>query len=165
MHAGGRRPLSSWVWRLPRIVAGVALLALVVWEGLQGRYSVASHASVLAVIGLTVLLALAAGRGRQRESSRAWVLDAKRAPKKVTRGRWRTPAAAGALVWTALITVTVVWDGVSFIEQKHSLPTLSRIFGAVTDHEWGRAVVFGAWLALGLYLALGWRRRAAKDVG
>jgi hypothetical protein len=165
MQAGRRRPLSSWIWPLPRPLAGCALLALVVWEGLQDRYSAASHASVLAVIGLTVLLALAAGRCHQRESSRAWVLRAKLSPTKVTHGRWRTPEAAGALVWTALITVTVAWDAVSFIEQKHSLPTLSRIFGAVTDHEWGRAVVFAGWLALGLYLALGRRRSVAKDAG
>jgi MYXO-CTERM domain-containing protein len=164
MHAGGRRPLSSWVWP-SRLVAGTALLAFVVWEGLQGRYSVASHASVLTVIGLTFLLAVAAGRGRQHESSRVWLLDAGRAPKKVTHGRWRTPAAAGAIAWTALITVTVAWDGVSFIEQKHSLPTLSRIFGAVTDHEWGRAFAFAAWLALGLCLALGRRRRTPEDAG
>ncbi|MGH8987287.1 MAG: hypothetical protein ACRDXC_01640, partial [Acidimicrobiales bacterium] len=49
------------------------------------------------------------------------------------------------------------WDAASFAAKEHGLPTLSRLIGDVTDHQWGRALVFAAWLSLGLYLALAWR--------
>ena len=67
-------------------------------------------------------------------------------------------------MWALLIAATIGWDMTSFVEQKHYLPTLSRLFGAVTDHDWGRALLFAAWLVLGLYLALG-RRLPARGPG
>ena len=157
-RASLRSVLGRRVWPLPRLVAGPALLGLVAWEGLQHRYSVASHASILAVIGATLLLALVAGRTRQRRRSRTWLGDGWSAVREqLVRRRARTAAAAGALGWVLVISATVGWDGYSFAMQRHSLPTLSRLFGAVTGHDWGRALVFAAWIALGLYLAVGWR--------
>lgn len=162
MHAGGGRPVRGdrrrLVAGLTWLAGGAAVVAFVAWEGLQGRFSAASHTSILVVVGAVLLLALAAGRGRQRKKTRAWARDAVRTLRRVP-DAWRTrPAAlAGAAVWILVIVATIGWDAASFMEQERSLPTLSRIFGAVTDHEWGRAVVFAAWLALGLYLALGWR--------
>jgi|GEM_PF-1219341 hypothetical protein len=156
--------LCRWVWPLPRRIAvlGIAVLvgaAFCAWEGLQGRYSTASHVSILATIALVLTLAAAAGRGCQRRRSRTWARAAWRAVRaQLSRRRARSAAAAGALGWVVVISATVGWDAFSFAMQRHSLPTLSRLFGAVTDHEWGRALLFAAWLAFGLYLALGWRR-------
>jgi len=133
--------------------------AFVAWEGLQGRYSTASHVSIIAVILAMLLLAIASGRGRQRRRSRTWLRDAwSAAREQLIRRRAGTAAAAGALGWVLVISATAGWDGFSFAMQRHSLPTLSRLFGEVTDHEWGRALLFAAWLALGLYLSVGWRR-------
>ncbi|HVC14427.1 MAG TPA: hypothetical protein VND62_06165 [Acidimicrobiales bacterium] len=145
MAGGRRRPTTTPIARLARAVGVVALAALVAWEGSLGRYSAASHASVLAVIVSVVLLALVAGRSRQRASSRTWAGGIVRMLRE-------------AAVWSVLIAATVSWDLASFVAQSHSLPTLSRILGAVTDHDWGRALVFAAWLVLGLYLTLGERR-------
>ena len=162
---GRRRLPVGWVWPLPRLVADLLALAFAAWEGVQGRYSAASHAGILAAIGIVLLLAALAGRGRQRTRSGAWVGDGTRAIATVLgRGRIRSAAARGALVWALLIVATIGWDMTSFVEQKHDLPTLSRLFGAVTDHDWGRALLFAAWLVLGLYLALG-RRLPGKGPG
>lgn len=154
----GRLLALRWAWPLPRLVADLFALAFVAWEGVQGRYSAASHAGILAAIGVLLLLTLLGGRGRQRKASRAWAGDAARAVRTTLAGaRTGTARAWGALVWVLLIAATIGWDMTSFVEQQHDLPTLSRIFGAVTDHHWGRALLFAAWLVLGLYLALGWR--------
>jgi hypothetical protein len=157
MHAPGRRPVVRRDSAL-RLVAFLALAGFAGWEGVLGRFSTASHVSILATVAAVLGLALVVGRGRQREAARTWVLAAGRAPRDVVRrARAGSATATGALVWTCLIAVTIAWDAVSFTAQRHSLPTLSRIFGAVTDHQWGRALVFAGWLALGLYLAVGWR--------
>ncbi len=124
----------------------------------------ASHASILAVVAVVLTLALVSGRGRQRERSRTWARDAARALRGVTSAaRDRNAAFAGALVWVLLVVAAVAWDAVSFAAQRHSLPTLSRLFGDVTDHDWGRAIVFAAWLVLGLYLATGSRRSPPEE--
>jgi hypothetical protein len=155
----GRSAVSRWVWPLPRLVAGLGVAGFAAWEGLQGRYSTASHVSILTAIAALLLLAVIAGRGRQRKRSRTWLRDAWRSGREqLIRRRARSAAAAGVLGWVLVISATVGWDGYSFAMQRRSLPTLSRLFGAVTDHEWGRALFFAAWLALGLYLAVGWRR-------
>lgn len=160
MRAARPRPVGGS--RPPRLAARLAtttlLAALAGWEGVQGRFSTASHVSILAVVAAVVLLALAAGRGRQRERSRAWAAAAVRSLRH-GRAAWRTRRATfvGVVGWAVVIAATVGWDAASFVAQEHSLPTLSRVFGALTDHDWGRALVFAAWLALGLYLALGWR--------
>ena len=147
-----------WVWPLPRLVADLAAAGFVAWEGLQGRYSTASHVSILAVIAAVLVLATIAGRGRQRRRSRTWLRVAWSAVREqLVRRRARSAVAAGVLGWVLVISATVGWDGFSFAMQRHSLPTLSRLIGAVTDHEWGRALLFAAWLAFGLYLAVGWR--------
>lgn len=143
---------------------GLVVAAFVAWEGLQGRFSTASHVSILAVAAAMLLVALIAGRGRQRKTSRAWMRDVTRAPRRIiVGGLARSPVALGALVWTLLIVATVAWDLVSFVAERHSLPTLSRLFGDATDHHWGRALVFAVWLALGLYLAVGWRRPTSRS--
>jgi hypothetical protein len=158
VRGSGRLLLHRWVWPLPRLLADLACAAFVAWEGVQGRYSAASHVSILAVIGVMLLSALVWGRGRQRKGSWTWVRDAFPALRAVfVAGRVRTAVVAGALVWAMLIVATIGWDATSFIEQRHDLPTLSRLFGDVTDHDWGRAVVFAAWLVVGVYLAFGSR--------
>ncbi|HTX62510.1 MAG TPA: hypothetical protein VMD28_02650 [Acidimicrobiales bacterium] len=169
MHDPVRRPLGRRVWPLRRLLAPFVVTSVVAafaaWEGVQGRFSVASHASILAAVGVVLALALIAGRGRQRTHSAAWtrrMLRGFRAP--FLRGRLRTAAVAGGLVWVLLIAATIGWDAASFARQRHALPTLSRLFGDVTDHDWGRALVFAAWLVLGLYLAVGWRSPAVDDV-
>ncbi len=161
MQVRGRRPVRGLVRVLVRVLPGLlallAFAAFIGWESVQGRYSTASHASVLAVIGVMLVLASMAGRARQRVRSRTWLLAAARAPRRLLRDAPRSAAAAGTLVWVVLILATIAWDATSFAEQRHSLPTLSRLFGSLTAHDWGRALVFAAWLALGLYLAIGWR--------
>lgn len=65
-----------------------------------------------------------------------------------------------------LALATIGWDLNSFLHELHSLPTLSRLVGDVTRHRWGRGLTFGAWVALGAYLAAGWRRpHAPPEVG
>jgi hypothetical protein len=138
----------------------LALVALVIWEGTLGRNSSAAHWSVGIVIGLVLAGAVVAGRGRQRTGTRRWAGDAVRVAEGVLTGRDRRPMAqvVGTVVWVVLIAATIGWDMYSFFHQAHDLPTLSRLFGDVTDHVWGRIVVFGGWLALGGYLAAGWRK-------
>ncbi len=159
------RPLRRWVWLLARLVFFFAAAAFVSWEGVQGRFSTESHAGILAAIAVVLVLALVSGRGRQRKRGRTWVSDVARAMRApFDAGRRRTARALGALVWVLLIGATIGWDATSFTEQKHDLPTLSRLFGDVTDHDWGRALLFAAWVVLGLYLATGWRRPFARPV-
>lgn len=156
------------MWSATRVAACVAFAAFVGWEGLQGRYSTASHASIAGAIAAVLVLAVAAGSGRQRQRSGAWLRGAARGLRGLSTGgdphRAQRAGALGraqrasALGWVLLIAVTVVWDVATFVAQRRSLPTLSRLFGDVTGHEWGRALVFAGWLALGLYLSLGWRR-------
>jgi hypothetical protein len=162
MHARAPQPLRRRFGLLTRVAVVLSLAAFVAWEGLQGRFSTASHASILGAIAATLLLALVSGLHRQRKDSRISIRDATLAPGRLVAGvRGRSPTSLGALVWALLIVATIGWDVVSFVAQRHSLPTLSRLFGDVTDHDWGRAIVFALWLVLGLYLATGWRR--AKD--
>lgn len=165
MHAEVRRPLRWRRWLLSRPTAGLALLAFVSWEALQGRYSTASHVSILVAVAVVVLVALVGGRRKQHERSATWLRDVGRVGRvgRVPRELWtarrpRSAAVAGVLGWTLLIAATVAWDLFTFVVQRQSLPTLSRLFGDVTRYEWGRGVVFCAWVALGLYLALGWRQ-------
>ncbi len=156
------RPVRRWVRARPRFVLLLAAAAFVAWEGVQGRFSTGSHAGILAAIGVVLVLALVSGRGRQRKSGRAWVRDSARAIRApLDAGRRRTARVVGALVWVLLIGATAGWDATSFTEQKRDLPTLSRLFGDVTDHDWGRALVFAAWVVLGIYLATGWRQPVA----
>lgn len=150
------------------VIAGATLAALSGWEATLSRYSTTAHWGVLAVIAAAVLGALAAGRGRQRRRSGDWAGAAVRALRgraagdtgrgpAAGRSRWSI-LAAGVAVWIGLAAAAIGWDLYSFLVQSHQLPTLSRLFGDVTDHSWGRGLVFAAWAALGSYLAVGWRR-------
>lgn len=132
--------------------AAVVLLAgLSAWEGLQWRQSAAAHWSVGAAVAGVVGLAAVAGRGRQREGGVAWARHAARA----VAGWRRTPRTAGAVaLWVLLISAVVAWDLASFARQAHDLPTLSYFFGRVTRWHWGRSLVFAAWLAAGVAVAL-----------
>lgn len=135
------------------------MAGFVAWEGMQGRYSAASHVSTLCVIAVVLVLAAWAGHGRQRTPSRVWLRGLWRDSRgMVGHGQALSARSVGAAVWTLLIAATAAWDGASFAVQRHWLPTLSRMFGAITDLQAGRALVFAGWLVLGLYLALGWRR-------
>lgn len=164
---------------LVHTVGGIALvcgLGLAAWEGVLRQDDAEAHWSVLAVIAAVLVTAAVAGRGRQRRRSIAWarrggsaVLHPISAAGLRARGRpgegsfpgpGRRPASlvAGTVAWTVLIAATIGWDLYSFAAQAHGLPTLSRLFGDVTVHPVGRAVVFAGWLALGAYLAAGGRR-------
>lgn len=142
--------------------AGAAGLA--VWEGTVSRSSADAHWSVGAAIAAVALVGVAAGRGRQWTRSAAWLRGAASAVRRTVMARDARPEPAlwmGTTLWALLVAVTIGWDLDSFAHQAHSLPTLSSLVGDVTRHDWGRALVFGAWLAVGAYVALGWRRPAA----
>jgi hypothetical protein len=135
-----------------------ALVALAAWEGTLDRQSAAAHWSVAAVIAAAIVVTVVAGRSRQRTTSRAWLSSWRSA----TGWRERPVYAAGVGVWVVVVLAVVGWDVTSFAVQTHDLPTLSYFVGRVTRYEWGRAAVFAAWLAVGGYLAVGWRRGRAR---
>lgn len=140
----------------------VALAAFAGWEATLGRFSLEGRVGVGAAIGAALLLALATGRGRQRKPSATWAADGGRAAWAALRaqGPARAPAAvlAGLGLWVVVVLGTIGWDVTSVVRQLPSLPTLSRLVGDVTRHDWGRGLLVGAWGALGAYLAAGWRR-------
>ena len=142
------------------VAIGLGALALSAWEGTLVQSSARAHASVLAVIGVTLATAALVGRRQQRQRS----TDLARRAGAVLDpgGGGQRPAAlvVGTVAWVVLVAATIGWDLNSFVHQAHDLPTLSRLVGDVTRHDWGRALVFAAWLALGTYLAMGGRRRA-----
>lgn len=164
------RRLSGW-WRPGArraalwCAAVTVLLVFATWEGVQSRRSASAHWSVLAVIACSWGVAAVVGRGLQHKSSARWARDGFHAiggdlRRRSSRG---APMVAGAAVWTTLIVGTVGWDLYSFSRQVHSLPTLSRLIGDVTDQHWGRAIVFAGWLALGTCLVIGWRDRRIDE--
>jgi hypothetical protein len=130
----------------------VVLAALAAWEAMQARQTATANWGVVTVAVAAVVAAVVAGWGRQPMRSRAWLASAARAG-----GEWRrTPLfSAGVVVWVLLILAVIGWDLNSFAHQAHDLPTLSYEFGRVTRHEWGRGLVFAAWLAAGVGLATG----------
>lgn len=156
-------------WPLPRLVVTLAAVGLVAWEGTLSRTSAAARSSVGVVIAIALLTAVGGGRNRQRGGSGAWARDGARALSSTLFGRATRRAARatvlGAAVWVALIAAAIGWDLYSFAVQLHAFPTLSRLFGDVTRHEWGRSVVFAGWLLLGGYVALGWRRPLGRRGG
>jgi hypothetical protein len=135
--------------------AAVAALSWSVWEGGRSQSSGAAHWSVLATIALVLAAAVGFGRHRQAATASQWVGG----PFHLRRSVAEEPATAlGATVWTALVLATIGWDLYSFARERHDLPTLSRLFGDLTGHWAGRSAVFALWLALGIALAIGWRR-------
>jgi hypothetical protein len=136
------------------VIAAAAVFSW--WEGGLHQFQTAAHLSVLATIALVVVVAVAAGVGRQVLPSREWA----RGPFALRRHLAEDPTASlGALIWTVLVLAVIGWDLNSFAHQSHTVPTLSTIFGHVTDSHGGRAALFFGWLVLGASLALGWRRR------
>jgi hypothetical protein len=136
-----------------------ALVALAAWEGTLDRQSAAAHWSVAAVIAAAIVVTVVAGRSHQRTTSRVWLASSWRSAAS---WRERPVYAAGVGVWVVVVLAVVGWDVTSFVAQAHDLPTLSYFVGRVTRYEWGRAAVFAAWLAVGGYLAVGWRRGRAR---
>lgn len=157
---------TSRRWRPWLLVASIAVLAFAGWEGTLSRTAPAAHWSVLATIACALIVAAAAGRHLQRKSSGVWLRDGLGAIAGDVTRRTRRPAplVAGVAIWTALILAGIGWDLYSFSKEVQYLPTLSRLFGDVTGHDWGRALVFACWLALGAYLAVGWRRGRPGEV-
>jgi hypothetical protein len=138
------------------LVAGV--LALSAWQGQLSRDAAGAHWGVAGLVVATVLAALTLGHGRQQRTSGAQVKAAGRAIRA-----WRDhpgPHVISVGVWTAVILAVVGWDLVSFMAQSHLLPTLSYFIGRVTRYSFGRSAFFALWLALGFYLAAGWRTEA-----
>lgn len=84
--------------------------------------------------------------------SRAWLSSASEAVRE-----WRRTLlfSAGVIVWVLLILAVVGWDLDSFVHEVHYLPTLSYEVGRVTRYQWGRALLFAAWLAAGIGLVTG----------
>lgn len=149
-----------------RWVAGVtALVAFAAWEGTQSRRATDAQWSVLGAIACALVVAAVAGRHRQRKSSISWARDGLGAIGDDLRGPSTrgAPMLAGIGIWAALIVATISWDLYSFSLEVHSLPTLSRLFGDVTAHDWGRALVFAGWLALGACLTFGWRKGRSDE--
>jgi hypothetical protein len=109
---------------------------------------------VVAIVA-TFTAALIAGQGRQRSTTRQWIDGTRRGWQGSAPAYW-----AGVVVWVVLLAAVVGWDLNSFVHQAHDLPTLSREIGRVTRYRAGRTIVFAAWLAAGLSLALG--RRAGR---
>lgn len=136
-------------------MAALAGLALATWESGQSRSSQGAHWSVALLVVVALATALALGRHRQYETSPTWLTHI---PHSIR--HWRTqppPAVIATVVWTVLIAAVIGWDVVSFIYQAHDLPTLSYFIGHVTRYRVGRGACFALWLALGAYLAAGWR--------
>lgn len=152
-----------WIGSLAVAVLGVAALGLCAWEGTIVQSSSTAHWSVLAVIAVALLATALAGRSRQRETSAEWLRHGATTLRgDVTGAGRRSPAmVAGTAVWVVLVAAAIGWDLNSFVHQAHDLPTMSRLVGDVTRHEWGRAIMFAAWLALGAYLVAGGRRPVA----
>lgn len=142
------------------LAAGAAAaLGVCAWEGTIVQSSPTARVSVLAVIAVALVVAGVAGRARQREPSGAWLGHGLQTLVADLTGRGRRPAAlwAGTLLWVVLVAATIGWDLNSFAHQAHDLPTLSRLVGDLTRHDWGRALLFAAWLALGAFLVAGGR--------
>jgi hypothetical protein len=132
------------------VLLAVGAVALSVWQAHLSRHSSATHWSVAILVVVAFGAVVALGRGRQRESTRAWL-----ARNVLFIRTWRTQprvAVVSALVWTALIVGVVAWDLVSFVYQSHTLPTLSYFIGHVTRYPLGRGLLFAAWLGAGAYL-------------
>lgn len=141
--------------RGPAALGWAAAAAMAVWQGGLSQSQAAAHIGVLATIGVVLVLAVVLGRGRQAVPSAQWVTG----PLHLRRHLRTEPATVfGAVVWTVLVLAAIGWDLYSFARQRHDLPTLSRLFGDVTAHAAGRSGVFALWLALGVALAVGWRR-------
>jgi len=113
---------------------------------------------ILAAVG--VVAAVIAGWSRQRMRTRAWLSSTSRA----VRGWRRAPLfSTGVVVWTLLILAVIGWDLNSFVHEVHYLPTLSYEIGRVTRYEWGRALLFAAWLAAGIGLVTASLLRGHSD--
>jgi hypothetical protein len=151
---------------LVALAVAVAALALASWEGTIDQSSATAHVSVLALIAVAIVTAMLTGRGRQRATSADWVRQGAGAMWGDVTGAHRRPPVlvVGTLAWIVLVAATIGWDLTSFVHQAHDLPTLSRVVGDVTRHQWGRALVFAGWLGLGAYVSVGGRRRSRAAV-
>jgi hypothetical protein len=137
------------------ILAGIGISA---WQGTLSRDARAAHSIVLLAMLAAVAAAIVAGRRRQRQTTPEWLASSAR-----TMGSWSRNSTAwqvSVAIWAFLILGIVAWDAVSFAEQAHSFPTLSRYIGDVTRYQAGRGAFFALWLAIGAYLAVGGRRRS-----
>ncbi|MGO8859295.1 MAG: hypothetical protein ACLQRH_00790 [Acidimicrobiales bacterium] len=138
------------------LVAGA--MALSAWQAQLTRDSSAAHWIVALVIVAATVVAIVIGRGRQRQTARAWVAGSVRAIRA-----WRSQsvgAVVSAIVWTVLIVGVLAWDLASFIVHSPRVPTLSYFIGHVTRYEVGRGLLFALWLGVGSYLVSAWRRKA-----
>jgi hypothetical protein len=137
------------------LLAAGATIALSTWQAQLSRDSSGAHWCV-ALVGIgAVVMMIALGRGRQRQTSGAW------AHKVADVGwRWRTQPTGivvSGFVWGLLILGVVGWDLTSFGFQSPLLPTLSTFVGHVTRYRIGRGLVFASWLVVGWYLVAGGR--------
>lgn len=152
--ADARRARWTARWATGAAVGGMAVVAA--WQATLNRRSPDAHWSVAAIIVALAVTTWAAGTGRQHDRSRAWAGGTCRA----IAGWRRRPLSevAGVAAWVVLGAVAIGWDLDSFAHQSHDLPTLSHFIGLATGTPVGRGLLFAAWVALGGYLALGWRR-------
>jgi hypothetical protein len=135
-------------------------IALSAWQAQLTRDASAAHWSVALLVVAAIVTAIVLGRGRQRQTARAWVTGNVRAARA-----WRSqPSAAlvSAMVWTVLILGAVAWDLTSFIVHSPRVPTLSYFVGHVTRYDVGRGLLFALWLGAGSYIVSAWRSKAPR---
>jgi hypothetical protein len=137
------------------LVVGMALACGLI-VGLSPRDAAPARIAVLVAIACGFISAVLAGRGRQRRSAGAWVASA---AGSVTRWRsQRLGMVVTVAAWVVVLGAIAAWDFVSFLMQRHDLPTLSRLIGYVSLFGWGRGLLAGAWFIWGAWCAFGDRR-------
>ncbi|MDA8296230.1 MAG: hypothetical protein M0004_06525 [Actinomycetota bacterium] len=108
-------------------------------------------ACAFTVLGAAVRL----GHQGQRRSSASWVASSAHA---VARFRASRPYDLAVAAWVLVVLAVAGVDLAFLADRSPRDPTLSRLIGDLTAVPAGRAVLFGAWLAWGGWVALGWRR-------
>lgn len=142
------------------LLVALLIVGFAIWEGFQSRFSFSSRSSVLTAIGVVIVVASAAGVRRHALRSRAWLSNALASIRSWKKSRMY---AFGSAVWVLLLLAAVGWDLNSFVHEVHYLPTLSFLIGRITRLRWGRALLFGIWLAAGTGLAFGHRTSRRRE--
>ncbi len=138
---------------LARTRTAAALLvgvAFAIWEGFQPWPSLAAHLSIpIAILAIFAITLLIGRKTPHLLATKEWLHHAR---YDIAHPTLHTLSVTG---WILLSASVAGWDLNSFLARQHNLPTLSRLIGAVTHEPLGRMFFVLAWLALGLFFALG----------